>query len=88
MVGAFLYMRGKPKIKADTTFTELETARKQESVPVEEPSTERRRYNSEASEPAPKKESFTEMAEQKPAKKKEPTTSSGPIKYTSARRRK
>lgn len=76
VAAAALHMRSVPKVKADTTFTELEQKKAPRSG--ETRTTERRKY-SDSKDAAPvkeskkeaKKETFTEMAEKKESEKKE-----------------
>lgn len=91
-IAALYYIRSKPKVTPDTTFTELEEQKKSRSAGKEEkagPSTERRRYGGSKDGTAPAKEekaaSFTELSEKKSQKKKDKKPEK--LKYVSSRRK-
>ena len=83
VIGFFLHFRNRPKIKADTSFTEIETGKK-EYVPSTPASTERKRYDAGASS---QKTEAAEPVKKEAPKKKESKPSTGPTKYKSARRK-
>ncbi len=101
VVAVLYYIRSNPKAKPTTTFTQLEEekkAGKDSKAPAEKKaSTERRRYDasSESKEAAPAEEpkekeasSFSELADEKKAKKSSGKDGEGKkLKYVSSRRK-
>jgi hypothetical protein len=70
VVGAIVYSRSKPKIKADTTFTKLEAERAASGkVVAEEPTVERKRYNAEKPAAPSTSKKIVEKTVEKPVEK-------------------